>query len=120
MKIQSITITAQATKNYQSYTFAATAEEVSKEDVFNLKSWAIAEAKDGINKLTGEAKVEPKVEVKANIKPQLGEVRDFAVEATGEKVAYKYMYSKTKNEYFWLIQDESALGRGAKKYIAVK
>ena len=64
MKIENVTITVEACKNFQKYGISLTASEVKASDFEVLKNSAITEAIKGINKLTNS--MDP-VEVKTTV-----------------------------------------------------
>lgn len=63
MIINQITITAEASKAYQKYCVALTAEELQEGDIEYLKRMAISEAVKGIDELAGHIDVKPEVKV---------------------------------------------------------
>lgn len=129
MKLNSITITAEASKAYQKFGVSFTAEEVEKEDIQLLKNWAIKEAKDGIEKLCPtpeDAKVETKV-IQPYRKSEPESVGDaltkhfepetkiFQVDG-GFCVEYKKCYNKAKGEFFYAKVDETQPGPKYQKW----
>lgn len=63
MIINQITITAEASKAYQKYCVALTAEDLQEGDIEYLKNMAIAEAVKGIDELAGHIEVKPEIKV---------------------------------------------------------
>ena len=136
MRIDNITITAEASKAYQKYCCAITATELGDGDVEYLKNLAINAAVKGIDELvsaTGVASNQP-ADVKATVKsqpymkpsqpnppvndntPNVGETRQFP-NKSGHMTNYTLKYSQNKGEYFWLISNEESMKYGFPKYI---
>ena len=69
MTIKEVTVNAEASKNYQKYCVAITAENLESNDLEILKNLAITEAIKGINQLATEADVKPEVKFSTVAKP---------------------------------------------------
>ena len=136
MDIKEVTIRVQTSKQYQVYETTITATNLSGNDIESIKQTAIAQSVSGLNLLcnsmglssTEQPKVENTVSTSQDdVKtpsymktptngPSVGETRQFP-NKSGHTTAYTLKYSKTKDEYFWLISNEESMKYGFPKYI---
>lgn len=141
MTINEITITAEASKAYQKYCVALTAQDLNEGDIDYLKNMAISEAVKGINELAGNIETKPEVKVNTvqpqrqpsyrtdnNYRPNQPPVQQVPVQQQPQQgyqdelkyvnnVAYKKCKNKTTGEVFFAICDHSLIGPNTPKYI---
>lgn len=127
MKINTITITAEASKSYQKFCVAITAENLEAGDMEKLKNITISEATKGIDALvssTGVSSNEPaKVETKEEYTPAQYKVTPQKQSKQGVEsiwhngVKYDKKFSKKNNQFFYVISDENLIDPAHPKYI---
>lgn len=130
MKLESITITAEASKAYQKYCASFTATDLHDGDLETLRNLAIMESIKGINLLANETSDKPEVKVAVNrdevkrssypvkdtkrptmyIKePKVGDLKEF----NGQ--VYKLCFNRNNNE--WFYSNQGNITKECPKYI---
>lgn len=138
MIINEITITAEASKAYQKYCVALTAQDLNDGDIDCLKRMAITEALKGINELAGN--IEGKPDVKVNSQPRQPSYRtdnnyrptqapiqqqapvqnpypQLASNIVHKGFAYKLCTNNQTGERFYALTNPDDVNSGAKKYV---
>ena len=69
MNIKEVTVNAEASRNYQKYCIAITAENLESEDLEILKNLAITESVKGIDQLANKVDIKPDIKVTTVAKP---------------------------------------------------